>query len=64
MRYLTPYLFVLTPLALSANDFTLRVIDESGQPVADAELSVVLDRINDPRYASNEHILQIGRAHV
>ncbi len=58
MRYLTPYLFVLTPLALSANDFTLRVIDESGQPVADAELSVVLDRINDPRYASNEHILQ------
>ena len=46
--YLLPFL----ALTLLARDYTLTVVDESGQPMQGVAVSALFSRMNDPRFAS------------
>ena len=39
-------------LTLTARDYTLTVVDEAGQPLADATVTALFGRMNDPRLSS------------
>ena len=51
---------LITLIVLSADttaaEFTLRIIDESDQPISGAKLNIILHRQNDPRYSSSQLI--------
>jgi len=52
--YRTLILLVALSADTTAAEFTLRIIDESDQPVPDAKLNIILHRQNDPRYSSSQ----------
>ena len=56
MNLLPSLLLLVAALSAAATEFTIRITDEDGSPVADAGLRIVLGRRNDPRYSSDKLI--------
>ncbi len=56
MNLLSSLILLIAALSATATEFTLRITDEDGRPVADAGLRIVLGRRNDPRSSSDRLI--------